>query len=68
MITKNQEQSTEFIQNRILKPKIDKTSDEKTFFEQLISSLDKDVRDMAYYVLTNLVNKLFENDEYEIID
>lgn len=68
MLMKNPDQVKRFIDKRILQPKPKDKSDEKTFFENLISTLDSSVREMTSSTLSGLVNRLFAIDDYETID
>lgn len=68
MLERNDEQLYSLIDNRILvdKEKIDK--DGKTFFESLISHMEKDVREMNQIILEFVVKRLFALKNYELLD
>ena len=68
MLEKNDEQLYLLIENRILvdKQKLDK--DAKTFFESLVSHMEKDVREMNQIILEFVVQRLFILKNYELLD
>ena len=68
MLDKNDHQTINMINNRILLDKAKLDKDQKTFFESLISHLEKDVRDLCAMVLTYAVNKMFQIGNPEMID
>ena len=76
MLAMNDEQTMKMINDRILQHSLhqsnqqiaDKNKQEKTFFEHLISNMEKDVREMGQILLTYCVNRLFEMSNTDMIE
>ena len=68
MLEKNDEQLYALIQNRILVDKQKLEKDAKTFFESLVSHMEKDVREMNQIILEFVIKRLFALKNYELLD